>query len=105
ASIRRLYVELPGGASITYVDDTLTVTSGSTEVVVEKDGDVSINAAGNVKLESQGDISLDAVGNITLKAQQNVSVQGLGATLEGQGSATVKGPSISLNGLSSFNPA
>ncbi len=105
AGVRRLHVELPGGSSLTYGDDTLTITSGGTEVVIEKDGDVSIKSAGNIKLESQGDISLEASGNVNIKAQRNVSVQGLATTLEGQGSATVKGPSISVNGLTSFNPS
>jgi uncharacterized protein involved in type VI secretion and phage assembly len=105
ASVRRFHLELPGGSSITYGDDKLTVTSGGTEIVVEKDGDVSVKSAGNVKIESQGDISLEAGGNVTVKAQQNVSVKGLAATLEGQGSTTVKGPSISVAGLTSFSPA
>jgi hypothetical protein len=87
---------LPGGSSITYGDDKLTVTSGGTEIVVEKDGDVSVKSAGNVKIESQGDISLEAGGNVNVKAQQNVSVQGLATTVEGQ---------ISVNGMTSFSPS
>ena len=105
SSVRRFHVELPGGCSITYTDEKLSVTSGSTEVVVEKDGDVSVKSAGNLKLESQGDISLEASGNLTLKAQQSVSVKGMSATLEGQSSTTVKGASISINGLTSLNPS
>ena len=105
ASVRRLHVELPGGSSITFGDDKLTITSGGTEIVVEKDGDVSVKSAGNVKIESQGDISLEAGGNVTVKAQQNVSVKGLATTLEGQGSTTVKGPSISVAGMASFSPS
>lgn len=105
AGVRRLHVELPGGCSITYGDDELTVTSGGTEIVIEKDGDVSIKSAGNITLESQGDISLEASGNLNLEARNNVTVQGLATTVEGQGSATVKGPSISVNGLTSFNPS
>ena len=105
SSVRRFHLELPGGSTVTFGDDKLTVTAGGTEVVVEKDGDVSVKSAGNVKIESQGDITLEAVGNINVKAQQNVSVQGMAATLQGQGSATVKGPSISVAGLTSFNPS
>lgn len=105
AAVRRLHLELPGGSAITWGDDTLTVTSGGTEVVIAKDGDVSVKSAGNVKIESQGDISLAAGGNVDIKAQQNVTVQGLAATLEGSASATVKGPSISVKGMSSFSPS
>jgi uncharacterized protein involved in type VI secretion and phage assembly len=104
-ALRRVHIELPGGSSITYGDDKLTVTSGGTEVVVQKDGDVSIKSAANVTIESQGDINLEATGNVSIKAQQKVTVQGLQATLEGQAAATVKGASIGINGMTSFNPA
>jgi len=40
-----------------------------------------------------------------VKAQQNVSLKGIAATLEGQGSTTVKGPSIAINGMTSFSPS
>ena len=103
ASVRRLHIELASGTTITYTDDTLTVTSGGTEIVVKQDGDVSVKSAANVKIESQGDISLEATGNLNLKAQQNVTVQGMAATLEGQSSATVKGATLSLKGITSFS--
>ena len=103
SSVRRLYVELPSGASIEYVDDKLTITGGDTEVVVEKDGDISLKASGNVKIESQGDITLDAGGNVNIKAQQDVSVQGMQATLEGQSASTVKGASVKLAGITAFS--
>jgi phage baseplate assembly protein gpV len=105
SSVRRLYIELPTGSSITYDDDKLTISSGDTEVVVEKDGDVSIKSAGNVKIESQGDINLEAGGNVNVKAQQNLSMQGMQVTLEGQASSTVKAPTVSINGITSFNPS
>ena len=105
SSVRRLHLEMPGGCTITYGDDKLSVTSGGTEVVVEKDGDVSIKSAGNVKIESQGDISLEAGGKLTMKAQQDASLAGMSTTVEGQGSATVKGPTVALNGMTSFSPS
>ena len=105
AAVRRLHLEMPGGCTIIYGDDKLSVTSGGTEVVVEKDGDVSVKSAGNVTIESQGDISLEASGKLTLKAQQDVSITGMSTTVEGQGAATVKGPSIALNGMTSFSPS
>jgi len=105
AGVRRFHLEMPGGCTITYGDDKLSVTSGGTEVVVEKDGDVSIKSAGNVKIESQGDISLEAGGKLTMKAQQDASLAGMSTTVEGQGSATVKGPTVALNGMTSFSPS
>ncbi len=104
-SVRRVYIELPSGSSITYGDDKFTISSGGTEVIVEKDGDISIKSAGNVKIESQGDISLDASGNVSVKAQQDLTLQGMQVTLEGQSASTVKGPSISINGMTSFSPS
>jgi len=105
SSIRRLYVELPGGSSITYGDDKLSITSGGTEVVIEKDGDVSIKSKGNIKIESEGDISLEAGGSVTVKAQQSASIKGADATLEGQSASTVKGASVKLAGNTSFSPS
>jgi len=105
AGVRRLHLEMPGGCTITYGDDKLSVTSGGTEFIVEKDGDVSIKSAGNVKIESQGDISLEAGGKLTMKAQQDASLAGMSTTVEGQGSATVKGPTVALNGMTSFSPS
>ena len=104
-SVRRLYIELPSGSSITYGDDKFTISSGGTEVVVEKDGDISIKSAGNVKIESQGDISLEADGNVSVKATQDLTLQGMQVTLEGQSASTVKGPTISINGMTSFSPS
>ena len=105
AGVRRFHLEMPGGCTITYGDDKLSVTSGGTEFIVEKDGDVSIKSAGNVKIESQGDISLEAGGKLTMKAQQDASLAGMSTTVEGQGSATVKGPTVALNGMTSFSPS
>jgi len=105
SAVRRMHVELPGGSSITYGDDKLTITSGGTEVIVEKDGDVSIKSAGKVTIESQGDINLEAAGNVSIKAQQNATLQGLQASVEGQAKATVKGASVGINGMTSFNPS
>ena len=105
AGVRRFHLEMPGGCTITYGDDKLSITSGGTEFIVEKDGDVSIKSAGNVKIESQGDISLEAGGKLTMKAQQDASLAGMSTTVEGQGSATVKGPTVALNGMTSFSPS
>ena len=105
ASVQRLHIKLPGGCTITYGDDKLSITSGGSEFVLEKDGDISIKSAGNLKLESQGDLSLVAQGKVSLEAQQDLASKGLSVTLEGQASTTVKGPSIAINGLTSFSPS
>jgi uncharacterized protein involved in type VI secretion and phage assembly len=105
SSVRRVHIELPSGNLITFDDDKLTVQCGGTEVVVNKDGDVSIASNAKVSISAQGDIELSAQGNLSLSAQQNVTIKGLSSTLEGQASATVKGPQVSLAGLANFSPS
>ncbi len=104
SSIRRFYMELPSGSKLTVDDDKIHIESGGTEVIVERDGDVTVKSAAKVTLQAKGDISIEASGNLQLSAQQNVTVKGLAATLEGQTEAKVKGPSISLAGLTQFSP-
>ncbi|MBX3670446.1 MAG: hypothetical protein KF778_18755 [Rhodocyclaceae bacterium] len=106
AAIRRLHVELPNGSLITLADDKLTVQLGGTEVVVNKDGDVSVKAAGKLEIKTDADVSIEASGNLDLQAQGNVSIKaGAALTAEGQASAKLKAPSISLAGNTQFSPA
>jgi uncharacterized protein involved in type VI secretion and phage assembly len=103
SSIRRVHIELPSGNLITFDDDKLTLQCAGTEVVVNKDGDVSIKSNAKVTIEAQSDIELTAQGNLTLSAQQSVSIKGMTCTVEGQSGATVKGPQISLAGMTGFS--
>lgn len=103
SSVRRMHLELPSGNSITFDDDKFTVHCGGTEVIVAKDGDVTIKSNAKVSIEAKGDIELSAQGNLSLNAQQNVTIKGLTSTLEGQASAGVKGPQISLAGFTNFS--
>lgn len=105
SAVRRFHVELPGGNQVTLDDEKLTIKFAGTEVVVAKDGDVTVKSNANVKIESKGDVEITAQGNLALTAQQNVTVKGLSSTLEGQSGATVKGPQISLAGLTNFSPS
>jgi len=64
SSVRRVHIELPSGNLITFDDDKLTVQCGGTEVVVNKDGDVSIASNAKVSISAQGDIELSAQGKL-----------------------------------------
>ena len=64
-----------------------------------------ISSAAKLVIKTQGDISFEASGNLDLKAQGNVTVKGSAATLEGQGSAKVKAPAVSLAGNTQFSPS
>jgi len=101
--VRRLHLELPGGATLTCEDETFVLKAGETEVEVKKDGDVTVKAKGNVKVEAQGDLELAAGGDLTLSAQGNVTVQGLSSTFEGTSQAKMKAPSLSLAGQTQFS--
>lgn len=95
--MRRLYVELPSGNSLTLLDGQLEVSMGSTVITVEADGAVSIKAG--------GDISINASGALNLEAGGDVSVKGKNVNIEGQAGTKVKGPNIKLAGMTDFSPA
>jgi uncharacterized protein involved in type VI secretion and phage assembly len=105
SGVRRLYLELPNGNTLTVDDDKALLDMGATKV--------TINHAGAVTIEAQGDISFEAGGKLALKAQSDVTVEGQAVTvkaqtsaqLEGQAGATVKGPMVTLAGNTSFSPS
>lgn len=103
SSIRRFYMELPSGTKLTIDDDTVHIESDNTEVIVQRGSDVTVKSAAKITLQAQGDISIEAQGNLQLSAQQNISIKGLQATVEGQSAATLKGPSVTLAGMTQFS--
>jgi phage baseplate assembly protein gpV len=94
---RRFHVEMPGGHTLTLKDGGLTITLGSTKVDIAADGAVTIEAGGDLTLKAAGALKLEGGSEATLKAP-NVTVQG-------DGSATLKGGSVAINGTTAFNPA
>jgi uncharacterized protein involved in type VI secretion and phage assembly len=105
SGVRRLHLELPSGTAVTLDDDAVQVKSGGTEVTVERDGGVTVKAQGTIRLETQGDLELEAAGALRMSAQGEVEIQGATATVEGQGSAKLKAPSVSLAGNTQFSPS
>jgi uncharacterized protein involved in type VI secretion and phage assembly len=105
ASIRRLHLELPSGSLLTIDDDNVRIESGGTEVVIARDGDVTIKSAAKVTVESSSDMTLKSGGKLALEATGDVVIKGATATVEGQGSAKIKGPSLTLAGNTQFSPS
>ncbi|MBL8484564.1 MAG: hypothetical protein JNJ60_20380, partial [Rhodocyclaceae bacterium] len=94
------------GSLITLDDDKLTVQLGGTEVIINRDGDVSVKAAGKLEVKTDADISIEASGNLDLKAQGNLNISAAGAlSAEGQGSAKLKAPAITLAGNTQLSPS
>jgi phage baseplate assembly protein gpV len=106
SAVRRMHFELANGNTFTIKDDTLAVVMGGTTITVQKDGDVEITAAGKVTISADGDFSLTASGNVSIAAQRELSLKATtSATLEASATLTVKGPQISLAGITQFSPA
>lgn len=94
---------------------TVTIFAGGTKITMDQDGDLSIEAGGNISLKTEtGDLSIEAM-NVSIKSQINTDIEAtggqatfkgsLGATLDGGLSSTVQGATISVNGITSFSPA
>ena len=96
-AMRRFYIELPSGNSLTLLDGQLEVAMGSTTITVEADGAISIKAG--------GDISINASGALNLEAGGDVNMKGKNVNIEGQAGTNVKGPTIKLAGMTDFSPA
>ena len=106
ASIRRVHFEIANGSLFTWDDDKLTVQLGATEVVMQRDGDVSVKCAGKLEVKTDGDITFEASGNIELKAQANMTLKaGASMSVEGQAAAKLKAPAVTLAGNTQFSPS
>jgi uncharacterized protein involved in type VI secretion and phage assembly len=105
SGVRRIHVELPSGSTLTLDDDTLKIALGGTSVVVNRDGDVVIEAKGDLRLAADGDIALEAKGAVKVSAQSNISVQGMAVSVEGQSQAGLKAATIAIAGMTQFSPS
>ncbi len=121
SGLRRIHVELPQGNVLTVDDKMVLLKCGSTSVKIKNGGSVEVKAAGDILLKAGGDIVLDAGGDVNIKAggklnakaSMAVKIEGLSVTakadttasLEGGAQAGVKGPMVSLAGMTSFSPS
>jgi phage baseplate assembly protein V len=119
SGVRRAYLEFPNANTLLLDDDKIVVDAGGTKITISNAGDVKIESKAKVVVKSEdavevdakGDITLKAGGALTLKAGGDVKIEGQSvaakaqttAQLEGGAGATVKGPSLSLKGTTSFS--
>jgi uncharacterized protein involved in type VI secretion and phage assembly len=68
SSLRRIYLEFPGGMSLTMRDGDVTLKAGKTLISITRDGDVSIESKGNVNVKSQGSTSIKSDGDLEISA-------------------------------------
>jgi uncharacterized protein involved in type VI secretion and phage assembly len=93
---RRIEVQLPSGNKLTLQDKKLTVTMGGTTLIVEADGAITLDAAGDLKLKAGGAVSIEAGTDAKLKA-------GTSVTVEGAAEAKLKGATTTIAGMTSFS--
>ncbi|WP_250280523.1 phage baseplate assembly protein V [Frankia sp. CiP1_Cm_nod2] len=102
-----LRLDQPDGGS-----GTVTVVAGRTRIVMNQDGDVTVEAAqamtlratgsltlegASVAIKGTGDVTVEAGGSATLKASGTATVQAAGAT-------TLQGALVAIKGVTSFSP-
>lgn len=120
SGLRRLSVTLPNNNTLLVDDDKVVLSAGDTKITINNGGDVEIDSSakvvvkssGNTEVTSQGDMTLEASGSLSLKAQGDLKIEGMSvavkaqttAQVEGQASTAVKGPMISVSGMTSFSP-
>jgi phage baseplate assembly protein gpV len=102
-----MLLDQPGGSQ-----GRVTVIAGSTKIIMNQDGDVSVEAAGSITLKAKGDLNLEGK-NVSIKGQMKAKLEagtqaslkaGMGATVDGGLSTTIQGTTASIKGLTSFLP-
>jgi phage baseplate assembly protein gpV len=90
---------------------TVKVVAGRSTITLNQDGDVVVEAAGALTLKATGDLTLEGK-NVKVKAKLSGSFEAgtqltlkakAGATVDGGVSATVKGATVTLKGMTSFS--
>jgi phage baseplate assembly protein gpV len=91
---------------------TVTVVTGRTKIVMNQDGDVTVDAAQAMKISANTSLSLEAVdisikgtGSVLVEAQGSAKLKASGtATVQAGGSATLQGGLVNIQGTTSFSP-
>ena len=110
SGVRRAFLKLPNGATLTWDDDALQLETGATRLTIEHDGAVTLESADKVTVKSAGDTVVEAQGALTLKAGGDMALEGMNvaikaqinAQVEGQAAATLKGVNVSIKGITAF---
>lgn len=106
AGKNEVVIEQPGGSG-----GTVTVTAGRSTITLNQDGDITVEAAGSLTLKARGDLTLEGT-SVTVKARASASVEANGqltldgkmaATVKGGASATLQGPMVTVQGMTTFS--
>lgn len=92
---RRLEIQLPNDNLITVTDSAVSITYGGTSFDLRSDGDVTIEAAGNLTLKAGQAVSIEAGTELTAKA--------ITAAIEASAEAKLKGAMTSIAGVTQFS--
>jgi len=105
-SDRRLEIQLPSGNKLTLQDGKVNIAMGQTTVVVEADGAITLDAAGDITLKAQGKLALSAQTDVSIEAGASATLKaGTSVSVEGQAQAQLKGPTTTIAGMTSFSPS
>jgi uncharacterized protein involved in type VI secretion and phage assembly len=91
---------------------TVTILAGRTKIVMNQDGDITVEAAGSITMKATRDLTLQGQ-NISIKSQMKTEIQagtqatlkaGAETTVDGGASTTVRGAMVTIKGVTSFSP-
>jgi uncharacterized protein involved in type VI secretion and phage assembly len=101
---RRFEVQLPNGNKLTVKDGRIDITMGQTSLVIESDGAITLDSAGDLTLKAQGSVTIDAGKDVSIKAQTSATVEGAsGVTVKSDAQAQLKGSQTTISGMTSFS--
>lgn len=111
SDVRRVFLKLPNGATLTWDDDVIQLETGATRLTINYDGEVVLESADKVTIKSTGDTLVEAQGALNMKAAGDLSLEGMNVTLkaqlnaqvEGQVGATLKGINVAIKGITAFS--
>jgi len=92
---------------------SVTVLAGGTKIIMNQDGDITIEAKGAMKLKATRDLTIEGQ-NVKIKGLMKTDIEAgtqasvkanFGLTLNGTSNVTVQGMSIGVKGITSFSPA
>ena len=95
--LRRIYIEFKSGVSVLISDEKISLKAGDTRIVVNKSGDVLIDAKGKVTVTAKGDLELKG-SNVKIESQGSMELNaGATAKFEAKGNLDIKGAIVNIN--------
>ncbi len=113
SEIRRIYLEFPKGNKLLLDDDKLVLEMGKTKLTINNDGDIELNSNAKLTIDTSGDAAVNISGNLDFSATGDVNIEGsnvsikgqMSATVESSSTATLKGSTVKISGMTDFSAA